>query len=470
MPRFLPLVLCALVLSPLLTLEAPAAVQRVALGAEAGAADGSAARPWPSVAAALASGAVAGGDEIRLAAGDYGPLVISDAIFDSPVIIGPLPGSIVHLTGIKLIHSRNLVIDGFAVWPDAATPPDAPAPDSPPDPAADDTVDAQPDAAPPDPTAPDLLTRGHLVQVDGTSDHVIFRHLDIRGTKDAAGYATWTLADWQAHHRPGVMLRGPDNAIEDSTLTGISFGIAAIGPRDRIERNLVQGFSGDGMRVLGDDTLVRGNRVQDCVQIDKNHADGLQSWSRGPTGAPGKGVVTGLIFDSNMFLEWASSPVSPLRCSLQGIGLFDGMFQNLIIRNNLVFVSAYHGISVAGALDTQIVNNTVVNNRKPGERSPWIGVGPHKNGTPSERVLIANNIAARLMFRGKPGPTITLTDNLLTTFPAQVLTDPYHGDFHPMPGGAAARSGDASVAPATDISGTPRPAGVAPDIGAFTGN
>ena len=218
-----------------------------------------------------------------------------------------------------------------------------------------------------------------------------------------------------------------------------------------------EGFSGDGMCSLGNDTLIIGNLVKDHVQVDGNHPDGFQSWSRGPDGAMGKGVVRGLVIENNTLLEWTGPADNPVRGDLQGIGMFDGMFEDLVIQNNLIVVSAYHGIAVAGVRGAKIVNNTLLNPRRPGVRYPWITVTGHKNGTPSERVLIANNIVPWLTFHGKRPDWVTLEDNLLTTYPAAVLVGPYQGDFHPLQGGAAIGGGDATAAPPHRHSGQAPP-------------
>ena len=67
-------------------------------------------------------------------------------------------------------------------------------------------------------------------------------------------------------------------------------------------------------------------------------------------------------------MEWRGRDAPDLACSLQGIGLFDGMYEGLNIRNNLVVVSAYHGINAGGALDSVVVNNTIINRTKVGKK------------------------------------------------------------------------------------------------------
>ena len=93
----------------------------------------------------------------------------------------------------------------------------------------------------------------------------------------------------------------------------------------RIQENLVDGFSADGLRGLGDDGLFEYNRVQNSYvedPPDPNHDDGFQSWSVGPGGV-GTGEVRGVVLRGNVFINHVN-PAHPLRTSMQAIGCFDG--------------------------------------------------------------------------------------------------------------------------------------------------
>lgn len=390
-------------------------------------ADGSSAHPFASLAAAFASGKIKAGDKLQLLSGEYGEEIISKAVFESPVSIAPVPGAKVHLTGLKIDRSRNLSFQDLAIWP----------------------------------LGPG---KGHIVKTDSRSAAIRFESLDIRGRADAEGYPGWSQQDWLSSKRAGILLGGPDNVLINSRFTGLAFAIGASGARARIEGNVVRGFSGDGARVLGDGSVFSGNRIEDCVQVDKNHADGFQSWSRGPDGRSGKGTVHGLRIENNSIREWVSPIVSPLRCSLQGIGMFDGMYEDVIIRNNLVEVSAPHGITVGGGRHVEVSYNTVINNRAMHRKFPWIAVVPHKNKTPSEDVVIANNIATTVRY-SRDALRTTVTGNLTGIGPIRLLMDPAKGDFRARPGGPADGAADPAYKLPSDLQGHPRRA--KPDVGAL---
>ncbi|WP_164738132.1 right-handed parallel beta-helix repeat-containing protein [Frigidibacter oleivorans] len=402
--RLLPPLLAAFALLPA-TMAAAADIHVAAPSARPVAeADGSAERPFPQLDAALQ--AVRGGDRVLLLPGDWPELSIRKLQPNRPVTFRPAAGAQVRVQHITVEQSRNLTVEGLTV-------------------------------------VPVRHDRKELVTTDTRSEDITFRNLTILARPDARDYRRWSLDDWLDSRQSGVLLRGPRNTIEDSEVWGTRFAIATTGPEARVERNRIMGFSGDALRGLGDRSVFRGNYVADCVKIDDNHDDGFQSWSLGPDRRPGGGTVRGLVIESNTILEWTGRD-HPLRCALQGIGLFDGMFRDTTIRGNLIVVQAYHGIFVSGAIDTTIADNTLVNPLKPGATQPWAGAGPHKNGTPARGVRITGNIAPRIRADGE-GVAAPRDANLIATYPAQLLVAPYAGDYHARPGSAATRFGVPSL-------------------------
>ena len=391
---------------------------------------GSRESPFASIKLALASNQITDGDQLTLLGGEYGAVLVKGAIFDSTVQIVASPGERVHFEALMVKNSSNVYFSGILVWPSNPEP-----------------------------------SEGSMVETAGNASSIVFDNMDIRSAEGAGQYRSWGVATWLAVKRRAVLLRGTRNTIKNSQVTGAFIGISAIGDFALISGNRISGFSGDALRALGDYSLVTGNYVEDCIKINKNHDDGFQSWSRGPNGKTGRGTVRGLTIENNVILEWNGTDSHPLRCTLQGIGLFDGLFESLTIQNNVVSVTAYHGISVAGGRDSRIVNNTVINATGVSDRQPWISVAAHKNGSPSQRVVVANNAA--MAFRMPPEISATATGNFTMSNPTRVLNDPFGNDFRPRPGGALDGRGSADYAPATDILGNARPQGGKPEIGAF---
>jgi hypothetical protein len=123
---------------------------------------------------------------------------------------------------------------------------------------------------------------------------------------------------------------------------------------------------------------------------------------------------------------------------------------------------------IMGAIDSRIVNNTVVNALGPSRKEPWIGVSDHKNKTiKAERNIIANNIThsimggSRLSFDGSP------LYNLIVVNPSIALVAPGQGDFSPIKNGRADGKATTLFAPFFDFFGNKR--GSDPDVGAVEG-
>ncbi len=388
--------------------------------------------PFNSIGAVFSSGQVQSGDRILLMAGYHGPLVIRAQKFTSAVVIAPMAGATAQVDSILVDNSTNVVIRGLKVWPSGTGVSNAP-----------------------------------LIRTYSNTSDITFDQLDIRGDANAAGYMTWTKAQWLAKKRAGVMLQGARNSVINSRLTGIQHGVLAMGASALIEKNIIDGFSGDGMRVLGDNSIVRGNKIQNCFQIDANHADGIQSYSVGAGGKPGTGTVKNVTVSNNKFYEWTQSATNPLRCSLQGIGMFDGMYDGFLIENNVIIVSAGHGINLAGALNTIIRQNTVVAANGLAAKYPWIKVSYHKSGKPSNNVQIVNNLASNITSVTDPAKSIYVANNVIAGAASSEFVSWAAQNLALQATSKAVDAGDKTKTNAADIIGVARWKGAAPDAGAF---
>ena len=393
--------------------------------------NGSASAPWPSVQAAFASGRLAGGDRVLLLPGNHGNLGIRGQNFDPPLTIASAHDGQAHVNRIRVHESSGLIIEGLNVWPPAPV-----------------NIVGKKSGDP-------------LVQTTASSSRITFKRLDIRGAPDAdTRYLTWGKDDWLHVWRvAGVMLDGPDQTLQDSVLSGISNGITAVGLRARVLDNEVRGFSKDGMRGLGSGSVFRGNTVRDCVKVDGNHDDGFQSW----VDRPGKGnrkVVSDVSLIDNVILEWSGPADHPLRCRLQGISLFNGPYRNWIISNNLIAISAYHGIALYGTSNFEVIHNTVVQiDGLPG-KSPWIMT---KNSTgDASGNLIANNAAMNIKLA--PG-TATARDNVMIKYPVRIFANVQARDYRPNPDSGLVGAADPSLGEKQDLAGRPRP--TQPAVGAL---
>ena len=165
---------------------------------------------------------------------------------------------------------------------------------------------------------------------------------------------------------------------------------------------------------------------------------------------------------SNTIINY-EDPNQPFRGTLQGIGCFDGLFEDWVVENNVIYTDHWHGISLYGARNCRIVNNTVLdpNDEDPGP--PWIMINDHKDGTPAENCVVANNLSTS--FSGVDDPESM--GNIVIDTPLSFFVNPDGFDFHLLPQSAAVDAGIDAVAPALDKDQVVRPQGDAVDVGAY---
>jgi hypothetical protein len=383
--------------------------------------------PWrdPSKALSVAKA----GDTILLMDGNYDGLIVKQRAFSSPVTIRSMNDKKARLERISIEDgSQNITFQNLSVWPsDTST------------------------------------SKANRLQTGNSVKDIVFDGLDVRGDRNAASYPGWTKAQWEEHNMKGIHSRGVRVTIKNSTFTGLGFAVVLEGPQTKAVNNSIRGFSHDGLRVLGNESVIKGNLITDCVRINSNHPDGIQSWSVG--GKP----VDGLLIEGNAIIEWSNPTKSSIGCGLQGIGFFDGFYDNIVIRNNIVAITAYHGISVYGGRNLSIINNTVVNIGGKSVEYPFIKIADHKNGTPPSNVTRANNLAMQFSRSDK---TINFKSNKNSVIlsPAKVFVDIAKFDYRLKSTSTYIDSGDATFAPSTDVRDHRRPAGAGPDRGAYEMN
>jgi hypothetical protein len=269
--------------------------------------------------------------------------------------------------------------------------------------------------------------------------------------------SAWTADDWNRMACNGISVRGDSILILNNHVRNTDFGLSISGNNSIAFNNTIENFSGDGLRGLGNDLLFERNTVKNCYDVNENHDDGFQSWSINDDPPRERVVLRG-----NLIINY-EDPDQPLRGTLQGIGCFDGPYIDWVVENNVVITDHWHGITLSGAFNCRIVNNTVIdpNSQDPGPC--WIRISDHKDGTHSANCLIRNNIAASI----SAGEGVTADHNFLLQDPAALFVDWQARDLRLIPGAPVIDSGSADLAPETDFDGTARPQGQGIDIGAF---
>jgi len=383
--------------------------------------------PWASLEAVAATGKTfAAGDVLILLAGHHGSPILRGSN-PGVVTVRPDAGARATVGGLAIKDGRYWTVEGLEISPETAANPE----------------------------------HRDLVKVSGSYN--VVRGCLIYTVRDVSA---WTAADWNARACNGVILAGTHQLLENNRLQNIKFGVFV--PRtssyNTVRGNLIANFCGDGIRALGDYGLYEGNVVKNLYQVNGNHADALQSWSQTDAGV-GKGVVRGVTVRGNYFLCY-DNPQQPFRGALQGVGCFDGFFEDWLVENNVVITNAWHGIAFYGARNCRIINNTVADLKSTDKAVPWIKITAHKNKTPSTGNLVRNNLTGRLVLdRGSAQADHNIKEpNARRVFPGWA-----NGDMRLKAHSTAINAGSSEGAPTIDLLGAPRfsPGNTACDIGAY---
>ncbi len=274
--------------------------------------------------------------------------------------------------------------------------------------------------------------------------------------------SSWTMQQWDTVSCNAANVPGNKTVIRNCYFKNVNFGISVTGDSCLIENNVVENFAGDGLRGLGDYCIFQYNTVKNCCAVNANHDDGFQSWSVGDSGV-GSGVVYGIVLRGNTIINY-ENPGQPFRGTLQGIGCFDGMFEGWLVVNNVIMTDHWHGITLSGATNCVIINNTVVDLNTADPGPPWISIGDHKNGTMSTRCIVRNNLSTSFNISSQG---VTQDHNIKVTNYNDFFINYPAGNLHLKQGCAAIDSGSPDLAPTVDRDRNPRPQGTGIDIGAY---
>ncbi|MBK9147924.1 MAG: T9SS type A sorting domain-containing protein [Flavobacteriales bacterium] len=301
----------------------------------------------------------------------------------------------------------------------------------------------------------------HLIHFETHNWHGPVREIEVRDCNvyTSANTSAWSAEDWVTRASSGIRYFGHHGLIQNNTFTNVDFGVMVTGDSTEAIGNSIINFSGDGMRAIGNDLLFEGNLIKNCYAVDANHDDGIQSFAT--PDAP----LTRVVLRGNTIINY-DDPNQPLLGPLQGIGCFDGPFSDWVVENNVVIVNHWHGISLYGAINCTVANNTVIDPTPSATPGPsWIRINDDTDiGQASSGCVVANNIANTYAVTGT-----TLVSNLTLSGANYDLhfVDAAGYDLHLVPSSTAIDAADDNYAPLVDHDGLPRPFGAQSDIGAY---
>jgi len=395
------------------------------------------------------------GDVISLAGGDYGELKITGANQGGFVTIAAAPGQTPKFTRISIKGSHwrltGLTVSGFSnygLYPNGS------------------------------------VIRKPLVSI-GDSDNIIFEHNIVQSQ---AGQYDWK-PEVPRMPSPTAVSSGI-SAMQSSCVSlvenrvsnvwdAISIGGDQAGNHGKyalVGGNAIDNFAGDGIDHYGSHVRIENNRITNGHGICNNlciHNDGIQGWNwNNRTDL----LNTDVVINNNEIVVQADPKLVLAADAFQGITIFNGNWDGVQILNNVIIANAWHGITVFGARNVSIINNTVLPANP--KRNTWITYSPGKDArqADSNKVVIRNNIAREIsIYKHEPvegavldhNLTIRNPDDLSNIFVKFDLANSVF-DLHPSKRSDAKGEGSAEGAPSTDIEGRPRKGSV--DIGAYAYN
>jgi hypothetical protein len=264
-----------------------------------------------------------GGDEIRLAGGDYGELKLgSSAQFSSEVTITSAdPGDPASFSSMRLNGAANITFDGV-------------------------DFDYSYSSGDSSTYAP--------FQISGGSYNITLRNGEISGDNDSTGYPT-------GH---GLYIRGSsDITIDNMEVSTWHRGIKLYQSEDiTIINSEIYDISGDGLKIS--DTqgiLIEGNYIHDfnADPASATHRDMIQVFTMG-----NDSPVTDLTIRNNVFDvgdgAWTQTIFMRNEEVDQGRAGEEMYYQNIVIENNVIYNSHTHGITVGETNGLVIRDNTVL--------------------------------------------------------------------------------------------------------------
>jgi len=273
--------------------------------ASVGTADGSKASPWRSLQDILNEHVVLAGDRVVLAGGSYGRLVIQDKMMSDVTSVVVADGQQAIFENVEIMGSANWVLSGLTV------------------------------------TSAGLrkLEEKYHVRIDKKSRNIKIEEFTIYTVEDISD---WSADDWNEKALDGIFSEADYTDIRNNNIRNVNFGISTLGVHSSVVGNNIENFSGDGLRGLGDHSLFEENVVKNCYQVNPNHSDGFQSWSTGADGRPGTGVIKDVTLRRNLILNYEDFN-QRYACKLEGIELFDGVYEDWTIENNIIEVGRADG-------------------------------------------------------------------------------------------------------------------------------
>ena len=320
------------------------------------------------------------------------------------------------------------------------------------------------------------FTKDYMFSTGADVDYVRIEKCTFYSAQSSAG---WTNADWYANAEDAVIIRGTNTIFNNNIIKNVYFALQIENDFAEVKNNVIDNFGADAIRALGSHALYEGNLIRDAYIEDYgvNHDDAIQMYDRDNISS---GVIDDVRIVNNTILQFAD-PITQAMIddglvgySMQGIIITDGHIENSIIENNLVVSDHYHGITLVGAVNCRIQNNTVMKTpasvNPTTDAIPWIQYTKDKQGNECRNSIIRNNIASKLTPWTYENGTGMVTENNLE--PSSLAYTSYfvdygNFDFHLKETSPAVGAGINKDLTFVDLDGNSRLVGTNVDCGAY---
>ena len=383
--------------------------------------DGSAGRPWRTLAdvagarliqfcdrngkAANPDAPIKPGDTLLLRSGWHGGIRIAGGYNDRPITIAADVGQTPQVGWLEIGEGRNWLVKGLTVSPSLSP-------------------------APLDKIPRNLVMLGEHGGEENAG--LVVEDCFIYTVLDAGA---WTAKDWVEKPASGIWLgrHGKRHVARNNFVLNTRFGINLCAPESLCEGNVVANFSADGIRVTRDGQTVQYNVIKNnfvsARDGDPNHDDGIQAFLFNV----GTGTLRDVTLRGNIIVARETDDL-PFPNGLQGIGFFDGPLIHFSIEENVVCVNHWHGITLDDAQNSTIQDN-VCFSRWPGRMRPWVQLGQKKNQARGN--IVRNNLAHSFDFKAdaevKAANNLEVTEAGFRQKQAELLAtiDAKFGKLHP---------------------------------------
>ncbi|MEP4534427.1 MAG: choice-of-anchor Q domain-containing protein [Cyclobacteriaceae bacterium] len=403
--------------------------------------DGSQENPWGSFSSVLsAAKSINDGAVIYLLDGDHGAVRLTSKTFSNPTTVKAFPEHVPLFTELVITNSTNWVFDGITI----------------------------------DGTNSTKTTSQFLVTGDANTKNITFKNCLIQSAEESSA---WTKDDWYANAIGGMDMRGTDIVVENCLIKNTYHAMSLRGDRSRATNNVIDNFAGDGIRGLGNASVFEYNTIRDCYVEDyeTNHDDAFQTFIT--TDDP---KSEGMIIRFNKILLF-DDPITQfvidndlIGYSMQGIIITDGYPDGWVVENNLLVTNHWHGISLYGARNCRVQNNTVVKHPyfTDTETLPWILIDDNtKTGQTNFSNTIRNNLSVNL--KGEKIDDTSIEEGNVDISPAsssryeEFFIDHAEGNYQLKEGSPAIDAGVNSDLTEYDLAGNLRVVNGTVDAGAY---